>query len=378
MTGTDTRASSPIERVVLPSLTRLTAAAVAGCMLAVAPRSAAAQLLRPTNGQSTYSSATATLTGAVHGPLPSASCGVSPTGANHAVGLTGIQETTPSSAPTASGTFEITLFSTCIAPFYQALFSQEAITSTLTLGGGAQTLTLSLANARLTHVDVDITSVLPGGLMRVTVGVASPQVTVAGQPSAPTTAQPATKSAPAPVRAAGVAQSGAATRKISGNVALASAARLRLPTMQLANPMQPVLPASLGQSWATNGVGTMNIHLVSSSPALDVTASMIKPTLRVHAAVDAITGMPSPSFQIAYDFTIAQPQPLAALMARPALTQAVATYSGYTTHTVGITLWLKSARIATASLSAANGTISVAASQLAITDIGSGRTASLP
>jgi hypothetical protein len=51
---------------------------------------------------------------------------------------------------------------------------------------------------------------------------------------------------------------------------------------------------------------------------------------------------------------------------------------GRQSATAGITLWLKSARLTTDQLSSSTESITISASRMTITDIGSGRTASSP
>ena len=302
---------------------------LARSVLALAGGLAAGLGSRPARAQC---GATATFSGAIHGALPPAACGATGGG----LSLTDFQETTPASAPNGSGTFELSFNSTCVAPLYQALFSQEAIAATFDFGDAERkSSTLSLANARLTHVDVSSARAGAATTMRVTIGIASPRVT---------------------------------------------AATARAPTIHLAGSARNALPGAGGaQAWAARGVGRVSVHLVAK-PSLDATVVASEPSLTVHAAVDAVTGMPTPNFQIAYRFTLVQaPRDVVSVTAtRPAMTQTVVTYAGFGTATTGVTLWLKSARVASVTTAGPATSISIAATQLTITDIGSGRTASLP
>ncbi len=364
-------------------LTRCAAAVLAGVGLAGGTSRAGAQ----TSGRNLQPDAVqVTLSGSVHGALPPAPCTVAG-GPAGTVAVGAFDETTASTAPAGSGTFELEIATACAAPFYQALFSHEPITAAFVFGG-AQRLTLSLANARITHVDVigspRTTSTLG---LTLKIGIASTQVT-ASAPGANVTTGTAPSASPttsSPAKTAAV-QSGVVVPMTKGaSVALSSGpvARIRAPSIHATSTaLAAAAPVGAGDAWTSHGV-IVNAHLVASTPALDAmfpaTGSFL---LAVHATVDAVTGMPTSTFQItlgplkkAQDAATGQLK--SAALAHAALTQAIITLVG-SGAAPGLTVWLKSAHLTDDALSASSESISVAATQLTITDISSGRTASSP
>ncbi|MFI5228583.1 MAG: hypothetical protein ACHQWU_05915 [Gemmatimonadales bacterium] len=293
----------------------------------------------------------ATFVGAVHGALPPASCDASlhaqPPG-SAAIGA--FEETTSAQSPDGSGTFEIVVVSTCAAPFYQALFAHEPITAHFSFIDGTTgrtTLALTLANARLTHVDLVQGSTLGiGSAGMLKIGIASTQVT-------------------------------------AGGAAASTLKRLRAPSIHVASTVLVAITPGAGETWASGGASS-SAHLASISPAMDATFSDLSAfALTVHATVDAVTGMPTSNFQIALDpltkaLDAKTTQIKAAALAHATLTQAIVTLMGRQSATAGITLWLKSARLTTDQLSSSTESITISASRMTITDIGSGRTASSP
>jgi hypothetical protein len=311
----------------------------------------------------------ATFVGTVHGALPPASC--TPDQGGHeppsaAVGA--FDETTAAQAPAGSGTFEILVVSTCAAPFYQALFAHEPITAHFSFVDGTTgqtTLALTLTNARLTHVDLvqgSMSGTGSAGVLKI--GIASTQVAAESAAASPGSAI-------------------ATPQGSTVSLAAATVKRLRAPSIHLASTILGGITPGAGETWASGGASS-SAHLVSTSPAMDAAFSDLSAfALSVHATVDAVTGMPASSFQITLDpltkaLDAKTTQLKAAALAHATLTQAVVTLTGRQSGTTGITLWLKSAHLTTDQLSSSTETISISASQMTITDIGSGRTASSP
>lgn len=320
------------------------------------------------------------LTGAVHGALPPASCAGSGRGATSGqLDIASFDETTSAQAPAGSGAFEVTIVSTCAAPFYQALFAREGLSGHFSFmnSSGQTTLDLSLANARLTHVDIAPLNTGARTTILLKVGIASTQVTAA--------AAVASSASPTGSATTGTATPTPGTVTPQGAI-LATAGvmkRLRAPSIHVAASAIAIATPGVGEGWAGGGVAS-SAHITSTTPAMD--ASFVDAAtlgLSVHTAVDATTGMPTgSSFQILLD-PLAKPldaktaQIKAAALSHAPLTQSVVTLVGLG-GTTGITIWLKSAHLASDDVTSTRENISIAATQMTITDIGSGRTASSP
>lgn len=361
---------------------RAPALMISALVLAVTSAGAGAQGAQKSPQTTSY--VRGSLTGAVHGALPPASCAGSGRGsASGQLGIASFEETTSAQAPAGSGAFEVTIVSTCAAPFYQALFAREALTGHFSFmnSGGQTTLDLSLANARLTHVDIAPLNAGGTTTILLKVGIASTQVTAAAAGASPASSTGSTTTGTAtPTPTPGTVTPQGATLATAGVMK-----RLRAPSIHVAASAIAIAIATLGvgEGWAAGSV-VSNVHVATATPAMDAMFVDAAPLgLSVHTAVDATTGMPTgSSFQILLD-PVAKPldaktvQIKAAALSHAPLTQSVVTLVGGG-GTTGITVWLKSAHLAADDVTSARENISIAATQMTITDIGSGRTASSP
>lgn len=356
------------------------------CLLMCVP---AASVAAQGRSGSSFSWATATFTGSVHGTIPPAGCApTSPYGPGSAV--SDVDETTASSAPAGSGTFELTLPSVCVAPFFQALIAREPLSVQLAIGESTSptpTLTLSLANTKITHADLSLVPVGPGTFVTMLkIGLASPTVTIPGSGGA-TTAKPAGSGSSAAVGASGGALS---TTVKPAAVALAGgAARARVPSLHVAGTALTQLTTSAtsgaGSSWAMHGVAGVNVHLVAGATDASFYAQGFH--LGGRYTLDG-SGMPAGNLQLTFDPIVkAQDakttQIKAAAMAHANLTQAVFSVVGQGGSPAGITISFRNAQLIGDQASTGSNNVATEALQftvpgLTITDIASGRTAATP
>ncbi len=149
-----------------------------------------------------------TITSAAHGPIGAGACGgtdlrVTNFPTANAIELMGFDETTSTTAPAGSGTFELQFPSICLASFIRALATNEVLTvnlaylETVPSGNvnGTATMILALANARMTHVniawDVEGRVILAVGLASLNVTASTPGATpVASAGSGTSSAKP--------------------------------------------------------------------------------------------------------------------------------------------------------------------------------------------
>jgi len=287
---------------------------------------------------------TVTLTGSVHGAIPPAACAEP---GSSGVRLRSFGEITPNSARRRS--FEIQVASSCVAPLYQALFSRERLAVRIApLSGERAGDAVSLDDARLTRVELSTAASESGTRYPViTLELTAPRVT------------------------------GAAPRR-RGNV------RLNY------SDVSPV-PHGAGEAWVRYGVAGTSVRLAGGGrpSGLDVTFASGDQRIAAAWSVDEQTGLPRDDLHISIDpIDKAAGGDDAAVTAAVEdgreLSEAVISFLGRD-GAAGIVVWLKRASLvgfnapATTPYGARGvGHLSLVTRQLAITDIGSGRTAAFP
>jgi len=288
---------------------------------------------------------TVTLTGSVHGAIPPAACAEP---GSSGVRLRSFGEITPSGARRRS--FEIRVSSSCVAPLYQALFSRESLGVRIAAPSGERASeVVSLDDARLTRVELS-TVVNESGLRYplITLELTASRVT------------------------------GVAPRR-RGN------ARITY------SDVSPV-PSGAGEAWVRNGVAGTSVRLAGGGrpSGLDVTFASGDQRIAAAWSVDEQTGLPRDELHISIDPIDKAAGGDDAVVAAAVedgreLSEAVISFLGRD-GAAGIVVWLKRASLAgfnapTATPYGARGSVghlSLVTRQLAITDIGSGRTAAFP
>lgn len=263
-----------------------------------------------------------TITSAAHGPIGAGACGgtdlrVTNFPTANAIELMGFDETTSTTAPAGSGTFELQFPSICLASFIRALATNEVLTvnlaylETVPSGNvnGTATMILALANARMTHVNIawDVE-----GRVILAVGLASLNVTASTPGAAPVASAGSGTSSAKP---AGSATSGAiATGAVQSQVRAASpavlaagglATRVRVPSVHLTGTQLTAFKtansAGSGASWPSRN-GSVRLKLMSdleSVGAHPVTATFQLQTMSLGAAYTVgANGMPNGPLQI--------------------------------------------------------------------------------
>ncbi len=288
--------------------------------------------------------ATVTLTGSVHGTIPPAACAEA---GSSGVRLRSFGEITPSGARRRS--FEIQVASSCVAPLYQALFSRERLAVRVAPPSGERAGdAVSLDDARLTRVELSTAANESG--------TRYPLITLELTASRVTGAPP----------------------RRQGN------ARLNY------SDVSPV-PYGAGEAWVRHGVAGTSVRLAGGGrpSGLDVTFASGDQRIAAAWSVDEQTGLPSDDLHISIDpIDKAAGSDDASLTAAVEdgrqLSEAVISFLGRD-GAAGIVVWLKRASVAGFNAPAATpygvrgvGHLSLVTRQLAITDIGSGRTAAFP
>ncbi len=287
---------------------------------------------------------TVTLTGSVHGAIPPAACAEA---GSSGVRLRSFGEITPSGARLRS--FEIQVASSCVAPLYQALFSRERLAVRIAPPSGEGAVdAVSLDDAHLTRVELSTASNESG--------TRYPLITLELTASRVNGAPPRRR----------------------GN------ARLDY------SDVSPV-PHGTGEAWVRNGVAGTSVRLAGSGhpSGLDVTFASGDQRIAAAWSVDEQTGLPRGDLHISIDpidkaAGSDDASVAAAVEDRRELSEAVISFIGRD-GAAGIVVWLKRASLAGFSAPAATprgvrgvGHLSLVTRQLAITDIGSGRTAAFP
>lgn len=285
---------------------------------------------------------TVTLTGSVHGPIPPATC----TEAGSAgVRIRSFGEMTPEGSRHRS--FEIQLSSSCVAPLYQALFSRERLDARVVPPGGVGTdAAVLLGDARLTRVELSMAANERG--------TRYPLITLELTASRITGAPP----------------------------------RARGNTRVLVSDLSPV-PRGAAESWVRNGVAGTSVRLRGKPSGLNVTFASGDQRIAAAWSVDAQSGLPRDDLHISIDpidkaASGDDAAVASAVEASQELSEAVISFLGRD-GSAGIVVWFKRASLAGFNAPAATpygvrgvGHVSLVARQLAITDIGSGRTAAFP
>ena len=361
------------------------------CLVMCAPAMSVVAQGRPVGA---FSWATAAITGSVHGVIPPTGCApAAPVGSGSV--LSELDETTSSSAPSGSGTFELTLPSVCVAPFFQALIAREPLSVQLAFGESTSptpTLALSLANAKITHVDLSLVQTArPAWRTHLKIGLAAPTVTSPGSGGA-AVANPAAPAGSGSAAAAAAANGGALSTTVKpATVALAGGVtRARAPSLHIAGTaltqLTTAATAGAGSSWATHGVGGMNVHLAAG--ATDASFFTAGFHLGGRYPVDG-SGMPTGNLQLTLDPVVKSQdaktaQIKAAATSHAILAQAVFSIVGQGGSPAGITVSLRNAQlIGDQATSGGSNSVPIETLQftvpgLTITDIASGRTAATP
>jgi hypothetical protein len=288
---------------------------------------------------------TVTLTGSVHGAIPPAACAEP---GSSGVRLRSFGEITPRGARRRS--FEIQVASSCVAPLYQALFSRERLGVRIAPPIGERAVdAVSLDDAHLTRVELSTAANESG--------TRYPLITLE---------LTASRVAGAPPRGRG--------------------------TARLAYSDVSPVPHGAGETWVRNGVAGTSVRLADGGrpSGLDVTFASGDQRITAAWAVDEQTGLPRDDLHISIDpIDKAAGGDDAAVSAAVEdgreLSEAVISFLGRD-GAAGIVVWLKRASLAGYNAPAATpygargsvGHLSLVTRQLAITDIGSGRTAAFP
>jgi hypothetical protein len=287
---------------------------------------------------------TVTLTGSVHGTIPPAACAEA---GSSGVRLRSFGEITPSGARRRS--FEIQVASSCVAPLYQALFSRERLAVRIVPPSGERAGdAVSLDDARLTRVELS-TAANESGTRYPLISLELTASRVTGAPP-----------------------------------------RGRRNARLNYSDVSPV-PYGAGEAWVRYGVAGTSVRLASGGrpSSLDVTFASGDQRIAAAWSVDEQTGLPGDDLHISID-------PIdkaaggddgsvtAAVEGGRELSEAVISFLGRD-GAAGIVVWLKRASLAGFSAPATTpygvrgvGHLSLVTRQLAITDIGSGRTAAFP
>jgi len=287
---------------------------------------------------------TVTLTGSVHGAIPPAACAEA---GSSGVRLRSFGEITPSRARRRS--FEIQVASSCVAPLYQALFSRERLEVRIAPPSGERAGdAVSLDDAHLTRVELS-TSANEAGTRYPVITLELIASRVAGAPP-----------------------------RRRGNA--------RLSYSDVSS-----VPHGAGESWVRNGVAGTSVRLAGGArpSGLDVTFASGDQRIAAAWSVDQQTGLPRDDLHISIDPVDKAAGDDDAVVAAAVggsreLSEAVISFIGRD-GAAGIVVWLKRASLAGFNAPAATpygvrgvGHLSLVARQLAITDIGSGRTAAFP
>ncbi len=316
----------------------------AGPALACVLASPVAAPRGPAPGEPFADGGTVTFTGSVHGAIPPASCTEA---GSSGVRVRSFGEITPNGARHRS--FQIQVMSSCAAPLYQALFSRERLEARIAPSAAAPAKDdVVLSDARLTRVELSTAPNERGTRYP----VITLELTVA--------------------RVAGAVPRGPGNARVSYS------------------DLSPV-PRGAAEAWVRNGVAGTSVRLTGqpSGGRLDVTFA--SGDLRIGAAwsVDEQTGLPRDDLHISIDPLDKAASTDDAAVASAVedgreLTEAVISFLGRD-GAAGIVVWLKRASLAGYNAPAATpygirgvGHLSLVTRQLAITDIGSGRTAAFP
>lgn len=296
--------------------------------------------------------ATVAITGIIHGSIPPTVCFAR--GANGIVVQAFEETTAPGESADgslgSSGTFELEMETACVAPFFQALFAHEPLSTRVTFTGSAlrAPYSITLEDARLTHVDLGLMSAGGRALPLVAIGLTAAHV-VTGDTS------------------------GSITQ--AGSVERPRAHGFRASTW-------PSTGTSDADAWLRRGVDAVMHLSATTQPATDEISHILHFRLLVASAASRSN---TAAVRILLDSVV----PADALQARSdperldsraLLNQAVLLVNGQD-GTTGITVWLKGARIthtASRARSGATASFAISAATLTITDISSGRTASTP
>jgi len=289
------------------------------------------------------------ITGNIHGSIPPAVCSRP---GDDGIAVQAFEETSgrdDSSRVGASGSFELEMETACVAPFFQALFAHERLSTRVTFTGSTlhAPSSITLEDAQLTHVDLRLVSVAGRSRPRVAVGFSAPHVL-----STDTSGM--------------IVQTGSAERR-RARAFRASA--------------QTSVRATAADAWMQHGVDAA-LHLAAAETAADETShirrfhlSVSMPSSRSNAAdprivLDSVVAVDA-----------AQNKPRSERLGRDTpLRQAILMVNGQD-GTTGITIWLKGAQPAHTDARGkrrAGATLAITAASLTITDISSGRTASTP
>lgn len=284
---------------------------------------------------------TVLLTGRVHGAIPPATCAEA--GAS-GVRLRSFGEITPDGAHHRS--FQIQLNSSCVAPLYQALFSRERLEARIVPPGERADVAVMLGDAHLTRVELSTAANERG--------TRYPLITL----------------------------------ELTASHVTGVPRRARANGRLLASDLSPV-PQGTAEAWVRNGVARTSVRLTGQPSGLDVTFASGDQRIAAAWSVDDQTGLPRDDLHISVDpiDKAASGDDAAVASAvedRRELSEAVISFLGRD-GAAGIVVWLKRASLAGFNAPAATpygvrgvGHVSLVARQLAITDIGSGRTAAFP
>jgi hypothetical protein len=286
---------------------------------------------------------TVTFVGSVHGSIPPSTC---TEGGTPGVRIRSLAETTPDGSRHRS--FELQMNSSCVAPLYQALFSRERLEARIVPPSGAdrRDAVLVLGDARLTRVELSTAADERG--------IRYPLITLE-----------------------------LTAARVSG-----SAPRARTGSRVLYSDVSPV-PRGAAETWVRDGVAGTSVRLSGKPSGLDVTFASGDQRIAAAWSVDEQTGLPRDDLHISIDPIDKSASGDDAAVAsavedRRELSEAVISFLGRD-GAAGIVVWLKRASLAGFDAPAATpygvrrvGHLSLVTRQLAITDIGSGRTAAFP
>ncbi len=285
---------------------------------------------------------TVTLTGSVHGAIPPAACTEA---GSPGVRVRSFGEITPSGARHRS--FQIQVMSSCVAPLYQALFSRERLEARVAPpSGGRADDAMVLGDAHLTRVELS-TAANERGTRYPVITLELTAARVTGAPS-----------------------------RGRGNTRLTY------------SDLSPV-PRGAAEAWVRSGVSGTSVRLTGQPSGLDVTFASGDQRIAAAWSVDDETGLPRDDLHISIDpidkaASSDDAAVASAVEDRRQLTEAVISFLGRD-GSAGIVVWLKRASLAGFNAPAATpygvrgvGHLSLVTRQLAITDIGSGRTAAFP
>jgi hypothetical protein len=284
---------------------------------------------------------TVTLVGSVHGPIPPVTCTEA---GSPGVRIRSFGETTPEGSRRRS--FELQLTSSCVAPLYQALFSRERLEARIVPPGVERAdAAVLLRDAQLTRVELSMAADERG--------VRYPLITLELTAS-----------------------------RVSG-----AAPRARGNSRLLASDLSPV-PRGSAEGWVRNGVAGTSVRLTGKPSGLDVTFASGDQRIAASWSVDGRSGVPRDDLHISIDPIDKAASGDDAAVASAVeggreLSEAVISFLGRD-GSAGIVVWLKRASLAGFNAPSSPygprgvGHLSLVARQLAVTDIGSGRTAAFP